>query len=99
MSPEMVRHEGYDSKTDVYSWGVMLVELVLQRGVYDSTYLSPVQIALSVADGRLKASDMLPRGTHPVVAALAAMCTEEEPELRPTFALIVDELGGVVGGM
>ncbi len=44
MSPEMVRHEGYDCKTDVYSWGVMLVELVLQRSPFESLYLTPVQV-------------------------------------------------------
>lgn len=35
---------------------------------------------------------MLPRGTNATVAALAAMCTEEEPALRPTFGVIVEEM-------
>jgi hypothetical protein len=40
----MIRHEAYDSKADVYSWGVMLVEVLTQRAPYDGLYLTPVQV-------------------------------------------------------
>ena len=45
MSPEMVRHEMYDSRSDVYSWGVMLAETLRQKMPYDGVYLTPVQVS------------------------------------------------------
>jgi serine/threonine protein kinase len=44
MSPEMIRHELYNSRTDVFSWGVMFVELLTQRPPYEGLYLTPVQV-------------------------------------------------------
>ncbi len=43
MSPEMIRHELYNSRTDVYSWGVLLVELIAQRTPYEDQHLTPLQ--------------------------------------------------------
>ena len=47
MAPEMIRHELYDSKADVYSWGVMFVEILTQRLPYEGQYLTPVQVGAS----------------------------------------------------
>lgn len=44
MAPEMIRHELYTSKADVYSWGVMLAEILSQRPPYEGLYLTPVQV-------------------------------------------------------
>jgi len=47
------RHEGralraaaqvYDTRADVYSWGVLLAELVAQKPPYDGMYLTPTQV-------------------------------------------------------
>ncbi len=54
MSPEMVRHEMYDSRSDVYSWGVMLAETLRQKMPYDGVYLTPVQVSTIVAQMNLK---------------------------------------------
>ncbi len=43
MAPEMIRHEPYDQKADVYSWGVLLAEVLTQRAPYEGLYLTPVQ--------------------------------------------------------
>ena len=45
MSPEMIRHELYNSRTDVYSWGVMFVELLTQQRPYERLYMTPVQVS------------------------------------------------------
>ena len=44
MSPEMIRHELYNSRTDVYSWGVLLVELISQHTPYEDQHLTPLQV-------------------------------------------------------
>lgn len=43
MSPEMIRHELYNSRTDVFSWGVLLVELISQQPPYEDQHLTPIQ--------------------------------------------------------
>ena len=48
MSPEMIRHELYNSRTDVYSWGVLLVELITQKTPYEDQHLTPLQVILLV---------------------------------------------------
>ena len=47
MAPEMVRHELYTGKADVYSWGVLLAETLAQRPPYEGLYLTPVQASAS----------------------------------------------------
>lgn len=92
MAPEVMRHEVYDSKADAYSWGITLMELINQRPPYDGLYLTPVQIALGVADGKLDPTEMLSPTVNATVAALAAMCVDPHPEMRPAFSMIVAEL-------
>jgi hypothetical protein len=46
MAPEMIRHELYTSKADVYSWGVLLAECLAQRPPYEGMYLTPVQVTI-----------------------------------------------------
>lgn len=55
------------------------------------------KIALGVADGKLDPTSGLPRGCHPTVAALAAMCCDPCPEMRPTFSLVAEELEVAIG--
>ncbi len=40
----MFRHEIYDSKTDVWSWGVLLVEVMSLQTPYSWTYMTPEQV-------------------------------------------------------
>lgn len=46
------RHELYDTRSDVWSWGVMCVELLAQQKPYAHLYATPVQIALQVGPPR-----------------------------------------------
>lgn len=57
MSPEMIRHELYNSRTDVFSWGVLLVELVTQRPPYEDQHLTPIQASTWTLVANLGASD------------------------------------------
>lgn len=41
---QVIRHEIYDCKADVFSWGVLLVELLSARPPYGDQYLTPVQV-------------------------------------------------------
>jgi hypothetical protein len=43
----------YDSKADVWGWGVLFVEALTLTAPYAYTYLTPEQIALAVAEEQL----------------------------------------------
>lgn len=41
---ELLALQVYDTRADVYSWGVLLAELLSQKPPYDGMYLTPVQV-------------------------------------------------------
>lgn len=44
MAPEVIRHEQYGPSVDVYSWGILLWELVHNETPYGSMHLTAVQV-------------------------------------------------------
>ena len=91
MAPEVFRHEPYDAKADVYSFGVLLNELLTGEEPYDERYLTPVQIAQGVAAGRLRPRP--PKECHPGVLALIEVALSATPSERPSFAEVTTSLG------
>jgi serine/threonine protein kinase len=91
MAPEVVRHERYDAKADVYSFGATLVELVNGAPPYREYFQTPVQIAFAVADGKLRPElKAAASRACPGIAAVAQECVARDPTSRPSFAKIVD---------
>ncbi|KAF8695063.1 hypothetical protein HU200_037671 [Digitaria exilis] len=54
MAPEVIRCEPYTEKCDVYSFGILLNELITAEHPYIYTSYGPSKIALAVADGKLR---------------------------------------------
>ena len=94
LRPCACRHEPYDARADVWSFGVLLVELLTQQKPYAALYMMPVQVALQVADGSLHPTP--PLDTHPALAELLAAIFSPDPLERPSFGLIVVRLEGVL---
>jgi serine/threonine protein kinase len=98
MAPEVVRHESYDASCDVWSFGVMLDELIAGVPPYRSqrrdAAMSPSQIAVGVADGAVAfetAAD-----APPGLAAIVRKCVERDPKDRPSFAEVCDALDAML---
>ncbi|CAD7700660.1 unnamed protein product [Ostreobium quekettii] len=94
MAPEMVRHEVYDSKADVWSWGVMLCELCTNAQPYQGNFWTPIQVAMAVADGKVK--PQMPKDIHPALTKLAELCYSQEPSERPSFESVVSEMTAIL---
>jgi hypothetical protein len=114
MAPEILRNEPSDEKCDVYSYGVVLYELVTGQEPWHS--LNPMQVvgAVGFAGQRLQ----LPPELDPAVAAIILACWKTNSRDRPSFERVLDMLkplkelsvvgaaaaagtgfaGGVVGG-
>ncbi|XP_022993860.1 serine/threonine-protein kinase STY8-like isoform X1 [Cucurbita maxima] len=87
MAPEVINHLPYDQKADIFSFAIVLWELVTAKVPYDS--MTPLQAALGVRQG-LRPD--LPKNAHPKLLDLMRRCWDAEPENRPPFTEIKVEL-------
>ncbi|XP_011003100.1 PREDICTED: dual specificity protein kinase shkB-like isoform X1 [Populus euphratica] len=88
MAPEVIEHKPYDHKADVFSFGIVLWELLTGKLPYE--HLSPLQAAVGVVQQGLRPS--IPSHSHPKLAELLERCWQQDPSLRPDFSEILELL-------
>ncbi|CAI0396094.1 unnamed protein product [Linum tenue] len=88
MAPEVINHQPYDQKADVFSFAIVLWELVTAKVPYES--MTPLQAAL----GGLRPE--LPQNIHPKLLDIMQRCWEKDPDKRPSFSEITIELEKLV---
>ncbi|THF98632.1 hypothetical protein TEA_008898 [Camellia sinensis var. sinensis] len=98
MAPEVIRCEPYNEKCDVYSFGIILNELISGEHPFIETDYGPSKIAMEVAEGSLRPA--LPKGDdHQLkdLIDLIQLSWDEDPDIRPSFALITRSLKIILG--
>ncbi|KAK4258458.1 hypothetical protein QN277_004905 [Acacia crassicarpa] len=88
MAPEVIEHKPYDHKADIFSFGVVLWELLTGKLPYEN--LTPLQAAIGVVQKGLRPT--IPKNTHPKFVELLERCWQQDPTLRPDFPEIIDIL-------
>ncbi|KAL3679475.1 hypothetical protein R1sor_022431 [Riccia sorocarpa] len=91
MSPEVLEHKPYDHKADVYSFGIMIWEVLTGEIPYAG--LTPLQAAIGVVQRGLR--PVMPATVPPKLAGLAELCWHQDPDQRPEFneaVTILEEL-------
>jgi beta-lactam-binding protein with PASTA domain len=84
VAPELVTDGHADARTDVYSAGIVLFEMLTGKVPFDGD--EPVQVAWQHVDNDVpKPSDTV-RGLPPVLDDLVARATRRDPGARPTDA-------------
>ncbi|KAL6639789.1 hypothetical protein ACP70R_022611 [Stipagrostis hirtigluma subsp. patula] len=88
MAPEVLNYQPYDNKADVYSFAIVLWELMTSKIPYNA--MSPCLTAVGVTQQGLRPE--LPENTHPRLLNLMQRCWDAIPSNRPSFSDIVTEL-------
>ncbi|GAB2291902.1 Serine/threonine-protein kinase sty46, variant 2 [Dionaea muscipula] len=92
MAPEVIEHKPYDHKADVFSFGIVVWELLTGKLPYD--YLTPLQAAVGVVQKGLRPT--IPKNTPPKLAQLLERCWQQGPVMRPDFSEILEILQQIV---
>ncbi|KDP20979.1 hypothetical protein JCGZ_21450 [Jatropha curcas] len=88
MAPEMIKKKSYGRRVDVYSFGLILWEMVAGTIPYED--MNPIQAAFAVVNKNLR--PVVPRDCPPAMRALIEQCWSLQPEKRPEFWQIVKVL-------
>jgi len=88
MSPEVIRHEKYDWRCDVYSFAVLAWECLTYRIPFEK--LMPVEAAFAVAKEAKRPA--LPEGCPVAVSHMLNQCWHQEACKRPSFRRICSAL-------
>ncbi|GJP42545.1 hypothetical protein CLOM_g2098 [Closterium sp. NIES-68] len=88
MAPEVIDHKPYTRKVDVYSYGIVLWELVTCELPFKG--LTFIQLAYNVVHKNQRPD--IPPSCNPELARLMAECWDRDPAARPEFADIVPRL-------
>ncbi|NOJ59832.1 PASTA domain-containing protein [Arthrobacter sp. 260] len=81
LSPELVTGGGADARSDIYSAGIMLFELLTGKHPYTGDV--PIRVALQHANSTVPAPSTLVPGLAADIDELVQWCTSVDPEDRP----------------
>lgn len=85
MAPEMIQHRPYTQKVDVYSFGIVLWELI--TGMLPFQNMTAVQAAFAVVNKGVRPN--IPNDCLPALSGIMSRCWDPNPDVRPPFTEVV----------
>jgi len=94
-APEVLRNERYTETADVFSFGVVLWELVTREEPHHG--VPPFQIVFAVGTQGIR--PIIPSSCPVEVGSLIEECWAESPDERPDFSEIMKRLESIEGSI
>jgi serine/threonine protein kinase len=94
MAPEVLSGSVfYDEKVDVYSYGIVLFELICRRVPFDGSGLvEPISVAIAVSAGRRPDVRHVPKDCPEEFCRTMEHCWNHEAAARPAFDVVLERL-------
>jgi serine/threonine-protein kinase len=81
LSPELVLGKQADARSDIYSVGIMLYEMITGRQPFDGDV--PIQVAYQHVNSTVEAPSLEVPGLATEIDELVQWCTDRDPDKRP----------------
>eukprot|EP00002_Diphylleia_rotans_P037326 TRINITY_DN832_c0_g1_i6.p1 TRINITY_DN832_c0_g1~~TRINITY_DN832_c0_g1_i6.p1 ORF type:complete len:2497 (+),score=388.76 TRINITY_DN832_c0_g1_i6:121-7611(+) len=88
MAPEIIVGDEYTPKADIYSYGVVMWEVLTRRVLYEGIE-STIAVSFQVSNGLLRPDLNCVPEEDGEVSSLMQKCWSQEPEDRPLFSAVV----------
>lgn len=89
MAPEVILGMDYDQRADLFSYGIVLLEIITRAKISLELQRSPMDAFGLNVD---KAKSLMPTDVPPQLSKLVFECTAYEPQDRPPFKTLVVQL-------
>eukprot|EP01103_Thecamoeba_quadrilineata_P016060 TRINITY_DN5267_c0_g2_i1.p1 TRINITY_DN5267_c0_g2~~TRINITY_DN5267_c0_g2_i1.p1 ORF type:complete len:1706 (+),score=349.49 TRINITY_DN5267_c0_g2_i1:81-5198(+) len=102
LAPEIMRGEEYNTAVDVYSFGVIVWELLTREkpfGEYDKVWRNHFEFKNQILKGLRPTIPEQARASNPAICQMIVKCWDDNPMCRPTFASVIPLLSQAVDSL
>lgn len=94
MAPELLRGDSVNTATsDVYSFGMIIYEVVTRNSPYNGEEF--IEVVKGITDPKIQKRPVIPLSCPPQFQSLVYRCLVENPDERPNFESIYNELSSL----